>query len=256
MKLCPNCKTELDDNARFCLRCMTSLDDKEQIPSPARKAHRWPLVLLCLLGVVALVITIVIVNRDPSTTPKETNATTTENSPSVNPTEDQEPTTENPTTEAPAPEETATVSHTADGVTYTYRAATKEDLPTAIGLDNYYILIQVEGSPSDGTYYIPSFVGDDMSALVIAVGDGAFAGTNAQAIDLGYTVRYVLGNAFGGYALTDLHLHDDVYIDEAAFSGCTESLTIHCPAYLDNTQGVLWPDLATDYGFQWQDAII
>ena len=256
MKLCPNCKTELDDNARFCLRCMTSLEDKEQIPPPARKAHRWPLVLLCLLGVVALVITIVIVNRDPSTTPKETNATTTENSPSVNPTEDQEPTTENPTTEAPAPEETATVSHTADGVTYTYRAATKEDLPTAIGLDNYYILIQVEGSPSDGTYYIPSFVGSDMSASVIAVGDGAFAGTNAQAIDLGYTVRYVWGNAFGGYALTDLHLHDDVYIDEAAFSGCTESLTIHCPVYLDNTQGVLWSDLAADYGFRWQDAMI
>lgn len=247
MKLCPNCKTELDDNARFCLRCMTSLDDKEQISPPARKVHRWPLVLLCLLGVVTLVITIVILNMDPSTKPpKETNAATTEDSPLINPTESQKP----------VPEDVPTVSHTVDGVTYTYRAATKEDLPTAIGLDNYYVLIHVEGTPSDGTYYIPSFVGDDMSALVIAVGDGAFAGTNAQAIDLGYTVRYVLGSAFGGYALTDLHLHDDVYIDEAAFSGCTETLTIHCPAYLDNTQGVLWPDLATDYGFQWQDAII
>ena len=255
MKLCPNCKAELDDNARFCLRCMTALDDKEQIPPPARKAHRWPLVLLCVLVVVALVITIVILNRDPSaTTPKETNATTTENSSSVNPTEEQEPIPENPTPEAP--EDTATVSHTVDGVTYTYRAATKEDLPTAIGLDNYYVLIHVEGISSDGTYYIPSFVGNDMSALVIAVGDGAFAGTNAQAIDLGYTVRYVWGNAFGGYALTDLHLHDDVYIDEAAFSGCTESLTIRCPAYLYNTEGVLWPDLAANYGFHWQDAII
>ena len=115
MKICPNCKAELDENARFCLRCMTSLDEKEQIPPPVLRVRRWPLVLLCLLGVVTLVITIVILNMDPSTKPpKETNAATTENSPLINPTESQKP----------VPEDVPTVSHTVDGVAYTYRAAT------------------------------------------------------------------------------------------------------------------------------------
>ena len=31
MKICPNCKAELDENARFCLRCMTSLEEKQEI---------------------------------------------------------------------------------------------------------------------------------------------------------------------------------------------------------------------------------
>ena len=45
MKICPKCKAELDDNARFCLSCMTSLDEKTQIPQPARKRRLWPFVL-------------------------------------------------------------------------------------------------------------------------------------------------------------------------------------------------------------------
>ncbi len=40
MKLCPNCKAEMDDNARFCLCCMTSLDEKELISPSVRKKHR------------------------------------------------------------------------------------------------------------------------------------------------------------------------------------------------------------------------
>jgi len=246
MKICPNCKAELDDNARFCLRCMTSLDEKEQIPPPVRQARWWPLVLLCVLVVVALVIAIVVLNAEPPAEPSESSNTSTAETSATRGTTDNL---------LPVPEDTETVSQTVGGVTYTYRPATKEDHPTAIRLDNYYVLIRVEGTPSDGAYYIPSFVGDDMSALVVAVADGAFADTNAQAIDLGYNVRYVWGNAFGGYALTNLHLHNDVYIDQAAFSGCAENLTIHCPSYLENTEGVLWSDLAAGYGFQWQDAI-
>jgi len=77
-----------------------------------------------------------------------------------------------------------------------------------------------------------------------------------RAIDLGYNVRYVWGDAFGGYPLNELYLHDEVYIDQAAFSGCTEEFTIRCPEHLEDTKGTLWSQLAVDYGFRWQEELI
>lgn len=153
-------------------------------------------------------------------------------------------------------EDPSALTQTVDGVCYTFRPATREDHPTAIFIDNHFVLTRVEGTPSDGIYRVPSFVGDDTSALVSVVADGAFAGVDAQAIDLGYNVRYVWGNAFGDNSLTDLYLHEDVAIDRETFSACTEKLTIRCPDYLENTKGDLWCDLATDYGFRWQPEII
>lgn len=227
MKLCPNCKAELDDNARFCLRCMTSLDEKEQIPPPVLRVRRWPLLLLCCLLLSVLTVLIIVL------------CTSAPEEPAVVPPSD-------------IAEEPAALTHTVDGVTYAFRPATKADHPTAVTLDNHFVLIRVVGIPSDGIYRVPTFAGSDTTALVSVVADGAFAGTNAQAIDLGHNVRYVWGNAFGGNPLTDLYLHEDVLIDRAAFSGCTESLTIHCPDYLENTEGDLWSDLAVNYGFRWQ----
>lgn len=235
MKLCPNCKTALDDNARFCLCCMTSLDEKQQVQPPVFKARRWPLVLLCSLLLCALLFLIVTLNmlsKKEAEAPVQTNAST-----------------------VPQPDiaqEQATLTQVVDGVRYSFRPATESDHPTALNLDNYYVLIRVEGTPSDGIYRVPTFVGNDTDALVTVVADNAFAGTYARVIDLGYNVRYVWGNAFGGYPLTDLYLHEDVLIDRTAFSGCTQSLTIHCPEYLENTEGALWSDLAVDYGFRWQ----
>ena len=235
MKQCPNCKAELDDNARFCLSCMTSLDEKELIPPPALPTRRWPLVLLCLLLIAAVCLAVFsgIRWQKESTQPSQT-----------------APARE--TAQTTVPEDASLRAYVADGVCYTFRPATGEDHPTAIRLEGHYVLIHVEGTPSDGIYKVPSFVGDDTGALVTVVADGAFAGTNARKIDLGYNVRYVWGNAFGGYALTDLYLHEDVLIDRTAFSGCTEDLTLHCPDYLENTQGHLWSALAADFGFRWQ----
>lgn len=233
MKLCPNCKAALDDNARFCLCCMTSLEEKEQIQPPVRKARRWPLVLLCLLLSAVLLVFVIVFS---SHTPEESALTS---QPDNKPMPD-------------IVEDPSTRTCVVDGVSYTFRPATKEDHPTAMTLDNHYVLIRVDGTPSDDIYRVPTFVGQDINALVSVIADGAFSGTNAKAIDLGHNVRYVWGDAFGGYALTDLYLHEDVLIEEAAFSGCTEELTVHCPEYLENTQGILWPDLCTDYGFRWQ----
>ena len=239
MKNCPKCNAELEDNAHFCLRCMTSLEEKEQIQPPMRPMRRWPLVLICLLALGALLIALFIWVLPSEDGQKEAPETTGA--------------TETPTT---APGDSATVSCTDGGVTYTFRPATREDHPTAIWLDNYFVLIRVEGTPVGGTYFVPSFVGNDTHALVVAIADGAFDGTQAKAIDLGYNVRYVWGNAFGGYPLTDLHLHSDVLIEKSAFSGCSENLTVHCPSFVENTEGLLWADLAAEYGFRWQETTL
>lgn len=240
MKLCPKCKAELDDNARFCLSCMTALDHKEQIPPPVRQIRRWPLVLLCTVILSAILIFTVL-----SILPEDM------------PSQAQNPQDSEQTLTPPSiPDDLSVRTHTEDGVTYTFRSATKEDHPTAINVSNYYVLIRVEGTPSDGIYRVPSFVGEDINSLVTVIADGAFTGTDAHRIDLGYDVRYVWGNAFGGYPLSDLYLHTDVMIEETAFSGCTQEFTIHCPDYLENTSGELWCDLATSLGFRWQQEIM
>lgn len=233
MKICPNCKAELEDNARFCLSCMTSLDKKEQITPPAQRFRRWPLVLLCLLLAVALAVIAIVMASSPKA--GEVPAQTTSAAPSADP---------------------SLRSQTLDGVCYTFRPATLDDYPTALTLENRFVLTKVEGNPADGVYRVPTFVGSDTGALVVAVADGAFAGTEACAIDLGHAVRQVHANAFGGCALTDLHLHEDVLIPREAFSGCAEGFTIHCPDYLENTEGTLWSELATVYGFRWQPEVL
>lgn len=263
MKICPNCKAELDDNARFCLSCMTALDEKEQIPPPVRKMRRWPVVLICILLLSALLTVIVILcNPGPEDTTVPPRSDTTSNTDAPPPSGTVTNTDAPPAGETDDPpesdtaEDPLTITHTVDGVCYTFRPATVEDHPSGFPVDNYYVLTRVEGTPTDGIYRVPTFVDGDINSLVTVVADGAFAGTNAQIIDLGHTVRYVWGNAFGGYPLTDLYLHDDVRIEQTAFSGCSENLTIHCPDYLGNTEGILWSDLAITLGFQWRSELI
>jgi len=245
MKLCPKCKAELDDSARFCLRCMTSLDEKEQIQPPTRKKRRWLLVLAICVSL-CVVLLVVIKSIEPSDPPEPQETTTTTHSATT--------TTTIPNTTVIDDE--PTVSYTVDGVTYTFRPTTRDEYPTAITLKNHFTLIRVEGTSPNGVYQVPTFVDGDMNAIVCAVADGTFDGTNALAIDLGYNVQYVWGSAFGGYALTDLYLHGDVFIERTAFIGCSKNLTIHCPEYIQNKEGLSWSELAVRYGFQWQEEII
>lgn len=241
MKICPKCKAEIEDHARFCLSCMTSLDEKAPIPQPAHKRRLWPFALI--FAVLALGITMLWRFLPSAKLPQE---------PSAEAAGQTTPTAPHAQSQPDADLDPAVISHTVDGVTYTFRPATREEHPSAVTLDNHFALIQVEGTPPDGIYRVPTFVGNDTTALVTVITDGAFTGSNAKAIDLGHNVRYVWGNAFGGHALTDLYLHEDVLIDQAAFSDCTEDLTIHCPEYLENTKGTLWSALSVKYGFRWQ----
>ena len=237
MKICPKCKAALHTDARFCLYCMTSLVEKELIKPPVRKSRRWLLVLLILVVIIGSVAAVVVFRPEPPTPSMDTTT----------------PSATTPTQQILVPQDENTISHTVDGITYTYRPATAEDHPNAIDLHNYFTLIQVDGIAADGKYQVPSFVGNDTTLLVTAVADGAFNNTQAKIIDLGYNVRYVWGNAFGGYALTALYIHSDVYIEKSALSGCTDNTTIYSPKYVENTAGVLWSELALSYGFQWKE---
>ena len=258
MKLCPKCKAELDDSARFCLRCMTSLDDKEQIQPPLRKKRWWPFVLVvCLVLCVASVAVVISINSDNEQSgdkPPSTDTTTTTANASTSTTTTKSDTDDETTLAPNTPGvDASTKTCTVDGVTYTFRRATRNEHPTAIILENNFTLIRVEGTSPDGVYRMPSFVSDDMNSIVAAVADGAFDGTDARVVDLGYNVKYVWGDAFKGCELTDLYLHEDVLIEESTLSDCSENLIIHCPVYIENTQGLLWSELAGDYGFEWQE---
>ena len=261
MKLCPICKAELDDSARFCLFCMTSLDEKEQIQPPLLIKRRWLLVLVvCLVLCVASVAVIIAINsgneqNENNSSRTDTTATTADASASTTTTKSD--TAELITLTPNTPDVDASIkTRTVDGVTYTFRQATRNEHPTAIILENNFTLIRIEGTSSDGVYHVPSFVNDDMNGIVAAVADGAFDGTDARVIDLGYNVKYVWGDAFNGCELTDLYLHEDVLIEESTLSDCSENLIIHCPVYIENTQGLLWSELAGGYGFEWQEEAI
>lgn len=55
MKKCPNCKAEIEENARFCLYCMTSFEEKQPISAPNQeKNKRWLYVLAAVLAFVLM----------------------------------------------------------------------------------------------------------------------------------------------------------------------------------------------------------
>lgn len=107
MKVCPKCKAELEDHARFCLRCMTSLDEKTPIPQPARKRRLWPFALIFA----ALVLAVTCIWRFA---PAEEPSVAVPGSPAA-PTQ-----AAVPTTTAPQPTETAGTTTPAAGSTIQY----------------------------------------------------------------------------------------------------------------------------------------
>ena len=51
MKKCPNCKAEIEENARFCLYCMTSFEEKQPVLAPNQeKNKRWLYILAAVLA--------------------------------------------------------------------------------------------------------------------------------------------------------------------------------------------------------------
>lgn len=71
MKKCPFCKSDIEDNARFCVFCMSSLQEKEVITTKIKK--RWPYILAAfLLPVITILIVILALSKnDIGNTPDE-----------------------------------------------------------------------------------------------------------------------------------------------------------------------------------------
>ncbi len=54
MKKCPECKAEIEENARFCLYCMTSFEEKQVAIAPKEKNKLW-LYIIAIVLVIALI---------------------------------------------------------------------------------------------------------------------------------------------------------------------------------------------------------
>ena len=68
MKICPKCKAEIHDDARFCLYCMTSFEEKQAIDSPKEKDRRWLYIAIAavLVMIVILCTVFAFMNDDKS----------------------------------------------------------------------------------------------------------------------------------------------------------------------------------------------
>lgn len=127
------------------------------------------------------------------------------------------------------------------------RQATAQESPNSGGL----ILIDVQGTSSDGIYYVPA--SPDSGSACYAIADGAFDSvSNLRILELPWSIEYVWGNAFGGNALERVHFENSfIHIDRQAFSGCSSALLIvadNSQAY-DRLTGVTWRQQAADFGF-------
>ena len=84
MKICPYCKSELTDNAQFCLYCMKSLDEKTVLSAATAKKKPLPWILLALLGLSLAIIIIVLCIVFGKKAPDDNdNSLPTVNSPSI-----------------------------------------------------------------------------------------------------------------------------------------------------------------------------
>lgn len=54
MKKCPNCHSDIEENARFCLYCMTPLDEKEKISFKNKKNRK--LLIICIIAAVTVLV--------------------------------------------------------------------------------------------------------------------------------------------------------------------------------------------------------
>ena len=280
MKLCPNCKAELDDQARFCVCCMTSLEEKEQISPPAPRVRQWPLVLLCLL-LFGAVLFLAFSGNEPDTPPAETVPTeSTATEESTEPTEAATESTESTVPDATQPQETTepilaqvteparptqpvatdpvpTTEPATEATTEPTDSATEPTETTTLGADSIYTYrrdeqgnIYITGvriPQEDGYYEIPWRI---PGHSIYGIDNYAFVGTNARVVFID-SIEWIGHMAFAGCPLTDVYFEYGMHIELDAFTGCTD-LTLHVDPFYENQFGMSYSECAHLYGASWE----
>jgi len=246
MKICPICKANIQEEARFCLYCMTSFEEKQPIddekaPRRRRRPVLWLLVAAVLVTAVGAVF--LAANgwaKDPTGPSLPSHGTSS-------------PADTNPASAVPSSK-----------AAYSYEPATAENLypegSTPFSLpENAIVITGVTATVDNGHYVIPDTIDGQR---VLSVTPTAFCDPSVCdsvfSVTLPETVRFVPDGAFEACNnLTDVYLACAVVdLSEAAFAPVqnrTGTLTLHAARDCRNSDFYYYRNIADRYGAVYEE---
>ena len=77
MKICPKCKAEIQEEARFCLYCMTSFEEKQIIEVPKENNKRWLIIIAAVSVLVFIALIVLLFTQKDNITKRKTDKSST-----------------------------------------------------------------------------------------------------------------------------------------------------------------------------------